>query len=392
MFELVNNEVADTRGAIIKVIGVGGAGGNAVRHMYERELQGVELFCANTDMQALSASPISHKIQIGRELTRGLGAGANPEIGRDAAAESREQILSVLQGADMLFIAAGMGGGTGTGAAPVIAELARSEGVLTVAVVTKPFTFEGKRRIRQADEGIQELVEHVDSLIVVPNDRLLAVMENATVEQAFAGSNSVLHGAVQGISDLIINPGVINVDFADVRTVMMSRGIAMMGTGSSNNGEHAATEAAEKAISSPFLESIDLASARGILINITAGPSFKINEYERINTLVQDIAQEDATVISGTAMDESLEDEIRVTIVATGIDGEVGMSNFNTPMASKANGQVRPNGATPHTPLQNELGNTTNPQAQPNNEPRKTGFDLDIPAFIRKRTETDNDN
>lgn len=305
--------------AVIKVIGVGGGGGNAVQYMMDRDLAGVELICANTDLQALNISPVKNKIQLGKEVTRGLGAGANPEIGRKSADEDRDAIRHLLDGTDMLFIAAGMGGGTGTGAAPVIAEIAKQAGVLTVAVVTKPFTFEGSNRAKAALAGIDELAQHVDSLITIPNDRLLAVMGKAAkITQAFDTANAVLYGAVQGISDIIVRPGLIGVDFADVKTVMSERGIAMMGAGAAS-GENRAQEAAEKAISSPLLESIDLSGAKGVLVNVTASEDLTLAEFEEVGNIIRGIIEDDSVVIIGTSIDPAVEDELSVTIIATGI-------------------------------------------------------------------------
>ncbi|MBS9778124.1 MAG: cell division protein FtsZ [Gammaproteobacteria bacterium] len=376
MFELMQPNNDGNAPAVIKVIGVGGGGGNAVQYMMDRELAGVGLYCANTDLQALNTSPVKNKIQLGKEVTRGLGAGANPEVGHKSAVEDREEIMSMLDGADMLFIAAGMGGGTGTGAAPVIAEIAKQAGILTVAVVTKPFTFEGGKRSRVAAEGINALAQHVDSLITIPNDRLLAVMgKSAPISKAFDTANAVLYGAVQGISDLIVRPGLINVDFADVKTVMSERGIAMMGAGI-GKGENRAQEAAEKAISSPLLENIDLSGAKGVLVNITGDMNLTMDEYATIGDTVRGIIDEESTVVIGTTIDNDLEDELRVTIVATGIDDS---SNASTSM-----GQSFGVGNSTSIPVANEI-NTVAPQA----EPKKTnsGLDFDIPAFLRRKAD-----
>ena len=279
MFELVNNVAQN---AVIKVIGVGGGGGNAVQHMVSTDVDGVEFICANTDAQALNNMHARNVLQLGGDITKGLGAGANPEIGRQAALEDREQIVEMLSGADMVFITAGMGGGTGTGAAPIVAEVAKDLGILTVAVVTKPFPFEGRKRLKIADEGIKELSENVDSLIIVPNEKLMQVLgKNCSLINAFNEANDVLKGAVQGISDLIIRPGMINVDFADVRTVMSEMGMSMMGTGSAR-GENRAVEAAEAAVRSPLLEDVDLQGARGILVNITAGLDLGLGEFSEV--------------------------------------------------------------------------------------------------------------
>ena len=316
MFELVDSV---HQNAVIKVIGVGGGGGNAVKHMIASKIEGVEFICANTDSQALKDIDARTVLQLGNSMTKGLGAGANPEIGRQAAMEDRERIAEVLRGADMVFIAAGMGGGTGTGAAPVVAEVARDLGILTVAVVTKPFPFEGRKRMTIAEAGIKELGERVDSLITIPNEKLLSVLGKSTsLLDAFKAANNVLLGAVQGIADLIIRPGMINVDFADVRTVMSEMGMAMMGTGKST-GENRAREAAEAAIRSPLLEDVNLQGARGILVNITAGIDLSLGEYSEVGSIIEEFASGDATVVVGTVIDPELTNELRVTVVATGL-------------------------------------------------------------------------
>ncbi|KKL02518.1 cell division protein FtsZ [Rheinheimera mesophila] len=319
MFELMENHSEE---AVIKVIGVGGGGGNAVEYMVASNIEGVEFIAANTDAQALRNSSAHMTLQLGAGVTKGLGAGANPEVGRKSAEEDRETIKKTLQGADMIFIAAGMGGGTGTGAAPIVAEVAREMGILTVAVVTKPFPFEGKKRSTYADEGISELAKHVDSLITIPNDKLLKVLGKGTsLLDAFKAANNVLLGAVQGIAELITRPGLINVDFADVRTVMSEMGTAMMGTGRAS-GPDRAEEAAEQAISSPLLEDIDLSGAKGILVNITAGLDISIEEFETVGNAVKAFASENATVVVGAVIDPDMSDELRVTVVATGIGAE----------------------------------------------------------------------
>ncbi|MCB1677160.1 MAG: cell division protein FtsZ [Halioglobus sp.] len=320
MFELIDNVPSN---AVIKVIGVGGGGGNAVKHMIDNQVEGVDFICANTDAQALSSIDSRTVLQLGGDITKGLGAGANPEIGRAAAMEDRERIADSLRGADMVFITAGMGGGTGTGGAPVVAEVARELGILTVAVVTRPFPFEGKKRLHIAQEGIRELQQHVDSLITIPNEKLLEVLgKNTALLDAFREANDVLLGAVQGIADLIIRPGMINVDFADVRTVMSEMGMAMMGTGTSK-GENRAREAAERAINSPLLDDIDLAGARGILVNITAGLDLSLGEFSEVGDTIEEFASEEATVVVGTVIDPAMTDELKVTVVATGLGGEV---------------------------------------------------------------------
>lgn len=316
MFELVEN-VAQS--AEIKVVGVGGGGGNAVHHMINNQVEGVEFICANTDAQALNNLKAKTILQMGSNITKGLGAGANPEIGRQAALEDRDEIAEILSGADMVFITAGMGGGTGTGAAPIVAEVAREMGILTVAVVTRPFPFEGKKRSKVAEEGIQQLTEHVDSLITIPNEKLLDVLgKEASLLEAFKAANDVLLGAVKGIADLIMNPGMINVDFADVKTVMSEMGMAMMGTGAAVGADRA-REAAEAAIRSPLLEDVNLQGARGILVNITAGENLSLGEFSEVGDTVEEFASDDATVVVGTVIDPSLENEMRVTVVATGL-------------------------------------------------------------------------
>ena len=320
MFELVEQLAPN---AVIKVIGVGGGGGNAVSHMVNSSIDGVEFICANTDAQALKSSGARTTLQLGETVTKGLGAGANPEIGRQAALEDRDRIVEVLDGADMVFITCGMGGGTGTGAAPVVAQLAKEKGILTVAVVTKPFPFEGRRRMQVALKGIEDLSQSVDSLITVPNEKLLTVLgREVTLLNAFKAANDVLQGAVQGIADLITRPGLINVDFADVRTVMSEMGMAMMGTGSAR-GDDRAQAAAEAAINNPLLENVDLSGACGILVNVTAGPNLTMREFDEIGRVVHDFASEDATVVLGTALDPDLSDDVRVTVVATGLNRAV---------------------------------------------------------------------
>ena len=316
MFELVDNV---PQSAVIKVIGVGGGGGNAVKHMIANDIEGVEFICANTDAQALTDLSSNTVLQIGGNITKGLGAGANPDVGRQSAIEDRDRIAEVLAGADMVFITAGMGGGTGTGAAPIIAEVAKDMGILTVAVVTRPFRFEGKKRKQYAELGIMELQQHVDSLITIPNEKLLSVMGKSTsLLEAFKSANDVLLGAVQGIADLIIRPGMINVDFADVRTVMSEMGMAMMGTGESR-GDMRAREAAEAAIRSPLLEDVNLKGARGILVNITAGMDLSLGEFAEVGDTIEEFASDNATVVVGTVIDPDLTDILKVTVVATGL-------------------------------------------------------------------------
>ena len=315
-FELIENY---TPSATIKVLGIGGGGGNAVNQMVEASIEGVEFVSVNTDAQALKSFSGKTTLQIGSNVTKGLGAGANPEVGRQAALEDRDRVAELLEGSDMVFITAGMGGGTGTGAAPVIAQTAKEMGILTVAVVTKPFPFEGQRRLGVAQQGIDELGHHVDSLITIPNSKLLSVLgPDITLLNAFKAANQVLSGAVQGIAELITRPGLINVDFADVRTVMSEMGMAMMGSGSAT-GQDRALMAAQSAIGSPLLEDINLSGACGILVNVTAGMNLSMREFEEVGTTIADLASEDATVVMGTVIDPDMNDEIRVTVVATGL-------------------------------------------------------------------------
>jgi cell division protein FtsZ len=316
MFELMD---AYSQSAVIKVLGIGGGGGNAVAHMVTTGIEGVDFLCLNTDAQALKHSKVKTALQIGGNITKGLGAGADPEIGRQAAMEDRDRIIELIRGCDMLFITAGMGGGTGTGAAPVVAQLAKELGILTVAVVTRPFNMEGNKRALAADHGMAELAKHVDSLITIPNQKLLSVLgPKTTLLDAFRSANEVLQGAVQGIAELITRPGLINVDFADVRTVMAETGMAMMGSGRAS-GEDRARIAAEMAVSSPLLEDVNLSGAHGILVNVTAGLDLAIGEFEEVGAIVKQFASEDATVVVGTVIDPEITNELRVTVVATGL-------------------------------------------------------------------------
>nr|WP_301178720.1 cell division protein FtsZ [Gilliamella apicola] len=370
----------DEPAAVIKVIGVGGGGGNAVEHMIAEHIEGVEFFAANTDAQALRRIKVGQTIQIGTNVTKGLGAGANPEVGRNSAEEDREVIRSAIEGADMVFIAAGMGGGTGTGAAPVVAEIAKELGILTVAVVTKPFGFEGKKRMAFAEQGIAELAKHVDSLITIPNDKLLKVLgRGVKLLDAFAAANGVLKGAVQGIAELITKPGHINVDFADVRTVMSEMGYAMMGSGCAS-GDNRAEEAAEMAISSPLLEDIDLSGARGVLVNVTAGLDLGLEEFETVGSTVRAFASDNATVVVGTTFDPDMSDEIRVTVVATGI----GMDKRPEVKITKP-----PMTQNPLFGQSGNLGQQEDRLAKVVNEQGISSIGdnkmLDIPAFIRKQ-------
>jgi cell division protein FtsZ len=312
--------------AVIKVLGIGGGGGNAVAHMVRAGIEGVDFICANTDAQALKGAKVKTGLQIGCNITKGLGAGANPEVGRQAAMEDRDRIQEVIEGADMLFITAGLGGGTGTGAAPVVAQLAKEMGILTVAVVTKPFSMEGPKRLRIAEQGIAELGRFVDSLITIPNEKLLSVLgPSTTLLDAFRAANEVLQGAVQGIAELITRPGLINVDFADVRTVMSEMGMAMMGSGVAS-GQDRARIAAEAAVSSPLLEDINLSGANGVLVTVTAGVDLSIGEFQEVGDTIKQFASDDATVVIGTVIDPEMTDEIRVTVVATGLGQAVGMT------------------------------------------------------------------
>lgn len=386
MFELMDNHNEE---AVIKVFGVGGGGGNAVDHMVKESIEGVDFIAANTDAQALRKSEAGMTLQLGSEVTKGLGAGANPDIGRQSAIEDRDNIAAAMEGADMIFIAAGMGGGTGTGAAPIVAEVARSLGILTVAVVTKPFNFEGKKRLGYADQGIEELERNVDSLITIPNDKLLKVLGPKTsLLDAFKEANNVLLGAVQGIAELITRSGLINVDFADVRTVMSEMGTAMMGTGFAS-GPDRAQEAAESAIASPLLEDIDLAGAKGILVNVTAGMDLTIEEFDTIGNTVKAFASENANVVVGTVIDMEMEDELRVTVVATGIGGDKRADISlvqSTPVASAVGSnqtvaQAQPKPAS--QPMQ-EQATLLEPETEVKKEEENY---FDIPAFLRKQAD-----
>ena len=342
MFELMD---AYSQSAVIKVIGVGGGGGNAVAHMVTSGIEGVEFMCVNTDAQALKHAKVKTALQIGTNITKGLGAGADPEVGRQAAMEDRDRIVELVEGCDMLFITAGMGGGTGTGGAPVVAQVAKELGILTVAVVTKPFEMEGSKRSYMADHGIAELGKYCDSLITIPNQKLLTVLgAHTTLLDAFKSANQVLQGAVQGIAELITRPGLINVDFADVRTVMAENGMAMMGSGGAS-GEGRARAAAEAAVSSPLLEDINLAGAHGILVNVTAGMDLSIGEFQEVGQIVKQFASEDATVVVGTVIDPELSNQVRVTVVATGLGRPAAltrpqpMSSFRPAEAAAARGE-----------------------------------------------------
>lgn len=431
MFEL---SATPTTNAVIKVIGVGGGGGNAVEHMITENIAGVDFICANTDIQALKRSSSKIVLQLGEELTKGLGAGADPEIGRLAAEENRDRIRSILADTDMIFITAGMGGGTGTGAAPIFAEIAKELNILTVAVVTKPFSFEGKKRLTIADEGIKNLTKSVDSLIIVPNNKLLPVLGKQTsLLNAFREVNNVLLGAVQGIAELITKPGLINVDFADVRTVMSETGMAMMGTAEAV-GENRAREAAEAAISSPLLEDIDLNNASGVLVNITAGSNMTIGEFEEIGEVIKSFTSENATVVIGTVINPDMSDNLRVTIVVTGLGRQPttassGNENlvpnrqkYSDPLKMESHidfhkldkpsimrgpttaNMMREEVAMPHAgsanasaaatnagsagnhPAPSAIGNAGNQSTQSKQKPAELSFELlDVPAFLRKK-------
>ncbi len=381
MFELM-----DTYGqqAVIKVIGVGGGGGNAVDHMVNANIDGVEFINANTDSQALKRSGARTILQLGANLTKGLGCGANPDVGRQAATEDRERLAEVLAGADMVFITCGMGGGTGTGAAPVVAQVAKELDILTVAVVTKPFPFEGKKRMGIADQGIAELTQYVDSIITIPNEKLVSVLgKSASLLDAFGKANEVLQNAVQGIAELITRPGLINVDFADVRTVMSEMGMAMMGAATAT-GENRAREAAVAAVSSPLLEDINISGARGILVNITAGLSMSIGEFEEVGNAVKEYAAEDATVVIGTVIEPDMGDEMRVTVVATGL-GQDKRAKQPYKVVKTGTGTVDYENLDTPTVIRNRRSDRPATAAM-------TGTDaaieyLDIPAFLRKQAD-----
>jgi cell division protein FtsZ len=392
MFELVEKLAPN---AVIKVIGVGGGGGNAVGHMVSSHVDGVDFICANTDAQALKSSGAKLTLQLGGNVTKGLGAGANPEVGRQAALDDRERIVETLRGADMVFITAGMGGGTGTGAAPVVAQLAKEMGVLTVAIVTKPFPFEGRRRMQVALKGIEDLSQHVDSLITVPNEKLLTVLgREVTLLSAFKAANDVLLGAVQGIADLITRPGLINVDFADVRTVMSEMGMAMMGSGAAR-GDDRAVAAAEAAINNPLLEDVNLSGACGILVNVTAGPNLTMREFNEIGDVVHQFASEDATVVIGTALDPELQDDVRVTVVATGLNrGAARQTLRREEAAAVQRPRIVARTGTDDAPV--DYLASRQPSARPAPEPAAKAkapaaepqIDyLDIPAFLRRQAD-----
>ena len=395
MFELMDSF---SQSAIIKVLGVGGGGGNAVSHMVQAGLEGVDFICINTDAQALKHSKVRTALQIGCNITKGLGAGADPEVGRQAAMEDRDRIIELIEGCDMLFITAGMGGGTGTGAAPVVAQVAKELGILTVAVVTRPFEMEGNKRGRVADQGMLELSKYVDSLITIPNQKLLSVLgSTTTLLDAFKAANTVLQGAVQGIAELITRPGLINVDFADVRTVMSETGMAMMGSGAAS-GDDRAREAAEAAISSPLLEDINLAGAQGILVNVTAGMDLSIGEFQEVGNVIKQFASDDATVVVGTVIDPDMANQIRVTVVATGLGKPVARS-VPQPMQTAMQAAVAPQPTMrvvrPRSPMApTDYAMLDKPTVQ---RQRAVGDGLrsesesedllDIPAFLRRQAD-----
>jgi cell division protein FtsZ len=381
MFELMDTY---SQSAVIKVIGVGGGGGNAVEHMVVQSIDGVDFIVSNTDSQALKNTSARTVLQLGGNITKGLGAGADPEIGRQAAMEDRERIQEVLEGADMVFITAGMGGGTGTGGAPIVAQIAKEMGILTVAVVTRPFPFEGKKRMEVAGDGIDELKGFVDSLITIPNEKLLSVLgKSISLLDAFKAANDVLLGAVQGIAELITRPGLINVDFADVRTVMSEMGMAMMGSGRAS-GEGRAREAAEAAIASPLLEDVNLAGARGILVNVTAGMDMSIGEFEEVGSTVKSFASENATVVVGTVIDPEMQGELRVTVVATGLGNaeQFGEKPVKLVVDKTAEGEVdygqldRPTVIRKKAATEQYSGNSESSMEY-----------LDIPAFLRRQAD-----
>jgi cell division protein FtsZ len=397
MFELVDNQ---PQNAVIKVIGVGGGGGNAVNHMMRSNIEGVEFICANTDAQALKNVGAQRVLQLGTGVTKGLGAGTNPEIGRQAAMEDRDRIQEILQGADMVFIATGMGGGTGTGAAPIIAQVAKEMGILTVAIVTRPFPFEGKKRMQVADEGIRMLAECVDSLITIPNEKLLTILgKDASLLSAFAKADDVLSGAVRGISDIMQRPGLMNVDFADVKTVMGEMGMAMMGTGCAS-GTNRAREATEEAIRNPLLEDVNLQGARGILVNITAGLDLSLGEYGAVGEIIEAFASEHATVKVGAVIDPEMGDELHVTVVATGLgsrqDKPVKVVDNTVHVTSLTAVQPAPQPSTrqdgspdyknydrPTVQRQSHAGAATAAKLNPQDDMDY----LDIPAFLRRQAD-----
>ncbi len=390
-FEMVESNEEEP---VIKVIGVGGGGGNAVEHMLQENIIGVDFICANTDAQALKGLNCDIKLQLGGDITKGLGAGANPVIGRDAAIEDKERIKEAIKGADMLFVTAGMGGGTGTGAAPIVAEVAQEEGILTVAVVTKPFPWEGRKRMVVAEEGIENLRQHVDSLITIPNEKLQTVLGNTTsLLDAFKAANDVLLGAVKGIAELITSPGLINVDFADVKTVMEDKGVAMMGTGYAS-GEDRAHQATEMAISNPLLEDVELSNATGILVNITTGIDLTIGEYDLVGSMISEFSSDSAVIVFGTAMNKDMEGEMKITVVATGIGttvtGDIQQTSHHQ-NSSTTNKSYRLNNKLVDTKVKKVKDtslteNSSDPLDTDGLEADKENY-LDIPAFLRRKND-----
>ncbi|BAC24348.1 ftsZ [Wigglesworthia glossinidia endosymbiont of Glossina brevipalpis] len=377
-----------TSDAVIRVVGIGGGGGNAVEHMVRECIEGVDFFAVNTDAQALRKTEVSQTVQIGSSITKGLGAGANPEVGKNSAEEDKDALRIILDGADMVFIASGMGGGTGTGAAPVIAEIAKDLGILTVAVVTKPFNFEGKKRLIFAEQGIDELSKHVDSLIIIPNDKLLKVLgKGISLLDAFSAANDVLKNAVQGIAELITRPGLINVDFADVKTVMSEMGYAMMGSGISK-GDNRAEESSEIAISSPLLEDIDLSGARGVLVNITAGFDLRLDEFEAVGNKVRSFSSDNATVVIGTSLDPSMNDELRVTVVATGI-GMDKRPDIKLVTNSTSNKNIMDRFGYRYSDKENTMSKNNNEFSKIKNKTKEDlqSDYLEIPAFLRNQAD-----
>lgn len=393
MFELMD---AHCQNAVIKVVGVGGGGGNAVNQMVDANIEGVDFICANTDAQALNNSKVRTLLQLGSNITKGLGAGTNPDVGRGAALEDRDRIQEALEGADMVFITAGLGGGTGTGAGPIVAEVARDMGVLTVAVVTKPFAFEGSKRMAVAESGVEELAKYVDSLITIPNEKLLAVLgKEISLLNAFKSANDILLGAVQGIAELITRPGLINVDFADVRTVMSEMGVAMMGSGCAK-GDDRARHAAEEAIHSPLLEDVNLSGARGILVNITAGLDLSIGEFDEVGNTVKEVACDDATVVVGTVIDPDMEDDLRVTVVATGL-GDTSVRSIAPeikkpeevvlrPVESEEDVFARPDYSSMDRPTVIRKDQKVTKSFAKSEQEKDMEY-LDIPAFLRRQAD-----
>lgn len=386
MFEVGENP---SHSAVIKVIGVGGGGGNALEHMIAEGVNNVEFIACNTDAQALKLSHATNVIALGSEITKGLGAGANPDVGRQSAEENVDRIKAALEGTDMVFITAGLGGGTGTGAAPVIAKVAKEMGILTVAIVTKPFVFEGRKRMEVADQGLNELAQHVDSLLTIPNNKLLTVLgKNITLLNAFKAANNVLLGAVQGIADLITRPGLINVDFADVRTVMSAMGMAMMGTGIAS-GENRAREAAEAAVSSPLLEDVDCSGARGVLVNITGGLDMSIGEFEAVGDAIKEVTSEHATVVVGTVIDPEMTDTMRVTVVVTGLGrpkdaGSIKREKVSRRVANSVKNDGTMNYSQLDRPAFMRSDDGLDARKAELEEAQKDMDYLDIPAFLRR--------